>query len=75
MISNTTVLPPLPPLPSLCEVCLRANSMQIVPVRGEDKTLMDIKYQVFCPLCLDYFCNLFPTTVRKIHKRELTGKF
>ena len=79
MNSNTTrfpqLLPPLPSLPSLCEVCLRANSMQLVPVRGEDKTLMDIKYQVFCPLCLDSFCNLFPITLKKIHKRELTGKF
>ena len=38
---------PLPHIPSLCDVCLRANSMQIVPNRGEDESLMDIKYQVF----------------------------
>lgn len=80
MNSNTTrfsklPLPSLPSLPSLCEVCLRANSMQIVPVRGEDETFMDIKYQVFCPLCLDSFCNLFPIILKKLHKRELTGKF
>ena len=66
---------PLPHIPSLCDVCLRANSMQIVPNRGEDESLMDIKYQVFCPLCLDSFCSFFPITEKKIRTRELTGKF
>ena len=75
MESHILQLPPLPSLPSLCEVCLRENSMQILPVRGEEKTLMDIKYQVFCPLCLDSFCNFFPINLKKIHNRELIGKF
>jgi hypothetical protein len=75
MESNILQLPQLPSLPSLCDICLCANSMQIVPDRGEDKSLMDIKYRVFCPLCLDSFCNLFPITLNKIQKRELTGKF
>jgi hypothetical protein len=30
---------------------------------------------VFCPLCLDSFCNLFPLTLKKLQNRELTGKF
>ena len=74
-MNTTPPLPSLPKLPTLCNVCLHANSMQIVPERGEDIGLFDIRYSVFCPVCFDDFISFFPITIKKIRNRELYGKF
>ena len=67
--------PKLPTLPSLCDICLNANSHQIVPDWDENSNPLDWKFYVFCPLCFDSLINFFPITVKKIHNRELYGKF
>lgn len=65
----------IPKTPSLCNVCLNTKSDQIVPDRDDEENPENWKFRVFCPLCFDSLVCFFPITVKKIHNREIYGKF
>ena len=60
---------PVPTLPRICHVCTRVGADNIVPDREE------WRFYMFCTLCLDEFCILFPITSEFIFSREIYGKF
>lgn len=61
----------LPNIPSLCDICMKQDAMQIVP----DRSPGEWKFYVFCTICLDGFCSLFPISPDTIFDREIYGNF
>lgn len=60
----------MPRLPYLCTICMHAKGQQTVP----DRDPIHWRFDVMCPICFDSFLDLFPLTVKKLQRRELTGK-